>query len=940
MLRMSISKLKIMTVVALLALTIIAVPNILKLYTLYAHAQIQSGNSNYYDKIFCGDPELSKMFSCVVENVDVSQIGEFVCEYPQNSFFKEYLAIGLLSQDRFETQPKFSSQICDELIALHPDNAYFHYFKAAILLNSGESFVRDAIEEVEFANSMPFYEPSILKYQDRIIDESSYVSWTVKKTFETKAYSQYLWLILPIARGVDACDKLRMANALDGLLHRSKVAHKLMPPLDYASFNMILSQIKYQESGGDISVATDFCWSSEIVNQAKNEINRYYKDINLFTVQLLSLFILSVGFACSAVATIIPWLCKKFYYKGRYFPLGFVRWLICVLAMIIILFAFAGIAIDSALSRDFNIADFDYGIFLCACAMIGLAVFFVLGKIVSPKKVCWFGFWQKGVSLVCVAIFFSYTCFTLFKNEDRSDSILFIGAFFLICAVVWAIAAFFWPLLRRVNFKIISGSYIFQFVVLTILTSGLYIIFCKSDILIPLLMLAYLLCTVVLITAVPRSANFILVNHFVFLFSRKTRMKLHQARFVRVFGVLFFIFWVCLSVMLNITNVDVLVKESPAISTEKLLAQIGEPAQVYQERLSEMDEILSCDVINDSTARKIEKVLGLLSYEDIEATLVKIVDKDIDDVNFSTDYSINSDDKLVLFLMPRTNQERVSIYVSFLKEPDSDGALVKRAECGDKTAAKKLWGVYERVCSGEIPLNTDGYSYNRDRRFNILKLLARNGESRRVGEVLTGFMEDSEESTRTDFSYDLMFVLSSMDASKAEPLFAQYSKRMNYWISEDGELNGDLDVSNMSLADEDTATEILTRIFNREIIGKQYDWETAFKFSSNRLLGGDLEKIEVVVNASILNTIYEKFTDKSLGMFVELLDRADENMLPFVVSQLSRLGYDWSEEEIEEYSKSENDYVRLEMLLAKNTQNSKPLTALDVSRVLVNVQGK
>ncbi|UCG47061.1 MAG: hypothetical protein JSU94_16375 [Phycisphaerales bacterium] len=950
------SKIWSLALLGCLLLTVSQMPNFTTLWREYDAIRYysQSDDAATLDTSMIGpeaaaaDPEAADILGHLVSESDMDALAALVLKYPHNELFAFELANQLL--EAHDLSPQAALTMASNLITLDPRNAHYRYLKAYLLLNlPAENSFEAAISELELGNRLSDFKLSYSKYKQRVEsllgnqrkgtlktdllapDEGGFYGGLNRKLtqcIEAAAKKTDRASVLRLTRVAAAVGDTLVGNAHGpGLLMKGaliitatnylKFKHAELSPheAEQVRFHLARGKALMDIVGGNNSITMD------AIEALIAAIMTSATLLALFAFSGLFCFLTLVVALLRKHAPDVKVSFKKYIQYGSVFLCYFV--FVSLLAP----------ARESLFVISIHPApeEPDYSYLLFLVLPIALWTALRLMGLLRPchrNKLYEFGIAK---AVFCAVIWIQATLSGLADVQDWAwDRDLFpflgfTGMWFAFCLALWAALVYGWFLIRLIPYRRLVKSRGLSLILLAAFLAGLTRLLSTLNCL-PWLPLVLLIpCSAIILTHRRSSKMPLLLDALYRFFGKREEIAATRAKVLRVIPPYMIISWLILlpyvgSAAANLRRLKTVLAYPPEV-----LAALPLPDRsTYQSILDRID-FSHVDSSSLPGAIRRSQALGylpVLGPKDLPAALrqAKTAQPPAEDYD-------------LLQLMERCGPDVYDIILKSLDSPQSEYTLIARAKSGDATVKTRLLKRFDDALSELDVTNAatpERTSYRRfkprrwafSRCFGIASALAAVSEP---NEAMTRFMNvlDQIDSTawhRKELSIAFYFhnSLDSLPRPQASKLLKSSLKKTDYSDLSLRQNLSRLEDALALFADCEIAEQVFIRISESPLIrnplfpNMQANWpfeDVKEKFAN-----------PFDLTSSFRKAISPHFRKRSIPVLKNELHAEDPALVAYVVWQLTRLGYEWPDQELKQLLENEHWKVRANALLAAGKQ--------------------
>jgi hypothetical protein len=926
------------------------------------------------------DPEAGDILNYLVSKPDINEPATLVLKYPDNEFFGYELTNKLRKTDSIYPQAILNA--ANRLINANPRNAHFHYLKASILLSlHNEDDFDEAIKEIEIGNNAPEFYFAYSKYRDRL------------GTLFKKGTPGKVALRLLDHQEIESYHSINR-----NLTHRAEQAVKQSDLIGFqklTDIGLTIGEriIEHAGNSGELFVGSIFIRSmaglklKEIkppvdVEKVRFQLSRFISILDIcmeisndtwsgilkiitIVVSVLVPLMLSVYIFLFWILVFIVSLIRKQFKTVKVGFLNYFLFAVSIFYYFALLIACAAFLSDSHLGTFFlrsrYTVDGTDDVYLVALVVlitsISLWVIFWIMSLLPPydkKKL--YRFWISK-AIVCAALWIAILIVVLVPSVEYEignwQAYLYgFIAGFITCVVIWAVSIYGWFLVRLLPYRWLTRNRCVQLILIITFLAALNMLLNEVDWLQILTIFFLIPCSALIVTHKPIGKMTNLVDALFYFFSRNEQMAATRAKILCLLSPYFAFFWFVFLISLFFV-VPILSRVDNTIANP--LAGYGElplaNKSTYQAVVSKID-LRQIDPSSWKTIRRLNvpRRLLIVSPKDLSRILLQFKESGLP----LKDYNL-------LRIIGKCNSDVYDIIVDSLEQPESEKALISRAKAGDKTIKAKLEQLFDDKLSQlnlKSAVRMEGRTYIKydqiralEDCINIASALAVISEPEEAGERYIDIIEKvnnewgkiekvSEEWWQNDdlrwLAYNFYISLNFLPKQQATQVLKTYLKKTDYYdlttISELSTLSEAL----ILFADAELAEQIFKRTCEISLIEKFFDMDIRY-YGSRKTIVDEIDRPRFMA-IKLRKVISPYFHNILISELKKEIKRDNPNIRAYVVWQLTKLGYEWSGQELKQLFTDDDWKVRLNALFAMDEDTVR--TALDDENPVVRVIAK
>ena len=840
---------------------------------------------------------------------DLNSVAGRVVYYPDNSFFACML-VQLLERE-YAINPDLRLQLIERLINDDSDNAYYRYLKSLAILDAGTGeFFGRAMEEIELGNECERFGFSYELYADRVerLLEKAHFMPLSKGGIRTREYDTLSRLekrLREIIRAQGSEYSYDQSYVLEVMLSRAGewIMNGAVTTYD------ALRGARLSVPGKKVKFLHDNLPEDEI-EEARQEYTQVLakwdrlKELSYASVNKIWYFGIGV-FVCSIlVATLLilgaVWL--FFLLSGWVFGLsetrrvGFLRHVLLILSLIYFLIPGPFITPDI---WEYDEDGTYYGeVWVEYAGLVGAIVcvlvwafISLMGHVRRFEKGELSRHWV-GKGIVCIVLgllgYLGKWVVAAFIGYNTSEIYFYWTA---TCILLFTLLMFGWPFIRRINFAWVNRNHLFQLLLWNTFVACLNSVFFRQGYIVHI---ARFLCVSgsILIISYESSSKWPCGLKAVSgLFSKSEEFCSLRSRSVcLVRPYLVFFAFLILGVGFYLKTGIKEIESLEARSLAEIEKWPGDYSEAYDAILSKCGLDDGDFVGNDGiTLYSIKKFIPVLKPEDLSKVLALLKGSDV--------YSY---DQHLIELFEYCRKDVHGIIIDELENPNEESVVISRALAGDESVKSELEEYVQDIMSGkgmrgrygQIPAKQQSYGYGLGYFDNIAGAISMVYEPEEARDRLIQFINGAEtEVSNSYFPYSRGANIRLPDQQGNEVLEA-YLSRSGYdclkgfpysWGEESIRRYCDC--------------EIADNVLKVALAGERKRGEQTV-FDGDWHGGNDLGELEWGDWREPLFMVYPFISDDSVGLLREYLDAERDDLRAFVVWQLGRLGYEFSDEEV------------------------------------------
>ncbi|MHC4111441.1 MAG: HEAT repeat domain-containing protein [Planctomycetota bacterium] len=911
------------------------------------------------------DPEASDILNYLISKPDVNGLSTLVLKYPDNELFAFELSNQLLKTDA--TNPQAALNLASKLVTLKPENAHYRYLKACALLSlRTENIFEQAIDEIKRGNRCPTFEFAYSTYKKRVHTIIQETQAGTLKTSLLEPYEGHLYINLNraiskhIQEAIKSSDQLSLLRLTDisSVIGDKLIEHAEEHGILMKAFFFIISasypKLKYAKLSPDEAEQVRFQYAraaavKDIAGMVNHNIFSGMERITTVVVAsatAITIFIY-IG-ACLFIVFVVD-LIRKSAIDVKVSIKEYLQYGSCFICYLIFV-SFLSHDTDSPFIIRFNLVpEKTNHLYLLALILppILWIAFRVMSLLPAYDKKKLYRFWLIK-TIVCAAfwlvILAMVVVLTLQYGEDEEWDWLGVLYFSLFCLALWTISVYGWFLIRLLPYKQLSRNRGVQLILFVAFLAGLnqllfnykWLRYLPTFLLIP--------CSVILIVhdrsgKIPR-----LIDALYHFFGKREPITTTRKKILQLLSPYMVILW--LLFLVSIGSISLLSENLKEIVTDPLLTFKPLPManrSTYESIVKRID----FSNVDNSSLRGAMNRSNVISYFPVlgPKDLPAILEKSKKAEPPFTDWTLHE-------IMERCPPDVRDIITNSLEEPESQQSLMSRAKSGDATVKPKLERLFDDNFS-KLKLKSEDKTEGRANRryeqrrralgrcFDIISALAITSEPnetmRRFKDIFEKIDLDEFEDERLSPAYYLYKSINSLPRPQASRFFKTYLEKTGY-----SELSSKRRLSRLKDALTHFAdTDIAEQIFIRTSCASLMEQPLSLSFDFNSIPFDNFrEQLNKPRDMTIKlrKAISPYFSKSSIPILKKELNSDNPNLRAYVVWQLTKLGYEWSEQELKQLFTDKDWKVRLNTLFAMDKKSVR--TALDDENPVVRVTAK
>jgi hypothetical protein len=894
------------------------------------------------------DPEAADILAYLVSKSDIDKLAALVLKYPDNEFLAFELSDRLLRTDAISSQAPLN--LASRLVTLGPENAHYRYLKAYVLLSlRTESAAIEAIREIELGNGSSKFEFSYSGYENRVYSlldktRAGTLQTVVLRPDETRFYGGLNRRLTDHIEATiiesDQASFLRltdMAMVVGDRLIRGAERQNLL--MNGSLFILSGSHLKLKHAELSSDEAEHVRFHSARGKAVMDIVKRFIGIIVSETEMVMAVIPASAIFLTLLVFSGFFWLItlvvglirkmatdvrvsfKKYLQYGSSF--------VCYFVFISLL----SNQYESPFVIRVNLApeETDHLYLLFLILPLALWAAFRLMSLLPPydkKKL--YRFWLYK-TVACAAIYLVWLALGFYINyEEGWQELLYISS---VCSIVflilWAALIYGWFLIRLIPYKRLVKSRGVYLILAVAFLAGLTQLLIKVNFLPWLPSILLIPCSAIIIVHRRSGSMPLLVDALYGFFGKRDEIAATRAKVVRLMPPYMIISWLILLVLAGSTAAH---SRRLKTTIKDPLANLGElplaDRSTYESILSRID---FSDVDNAS-------LRGAMSRSDAFGYLSVLGPKELPAILAEARKAEPpATDADLLDLIERCGADVYDIIVESLKEPESEKALIARAKSGDTTVKATLEQLFDDTLSKLNLTNTtkpEGRPYGRfDPRRRVLRrcfdvasglafISEPNEEMTRFINILDKIDLTAWQDERLSAAYYFYNSLDSLPRLQASELLKTYLQRTDYSDLSSKDNLSKLEHALTLFADTEIAEQVFTRTSESPLIKKPLR-----PLSPSMDVNAIPERLrEQFTKPRDLAPKFRKaispyFGNSSIPLLKKQINSDNNDLRAFVVWQLTKLGYKWSDQELKKLFTDKYWKVRVNALFAADVKS-------------------
>jgi len=908
------------------------------------------------------DPEAHDILNYLISKPDINELSTLVLQYPDNEFFTLELSNQLLKTDA--TNPQAVLNLAGKLVTLKPENAHYRYLKACALLSlHTENIFEQAIDEIEIGNKTPIFEYAYSGYTERVnkILKKTKTGILTTELLEPDEDLFYNDLRSPLSHSIQSAitssDQLSLIKLTDialvvgdklienGLLGRGVffILSASIPKLKYAKISQEeVNKVRFQHAR-----------AIEIMDILGNNNRLLYYEMGtirrIAAVSAIALsFVIYLGLFWCLIFVIA--LIRKRIKDVKVSIKEYLQYGSCFVCYLIFI-SFVHHETESPFIIRFDLVpdkpDNIY-LFLLILPLVLWIAFRVMSLLPTYDRQKLYRFWLIK-AIVCAAIWLVLLSMaivlTLQQGEDYGEwDWMGVVYWSLVCMILWAISVYGWFLIRSLPYKWLAKNRGIQLILISAFLAGLNQLLINNKWLLLLPTLLLISCSAIIIVHCHTGKIPPLFDALYHFFSKRDEIAATRTKILRLISPYVVVFWLIFlvstgSIVPHLRNLNTISSDPFANVGQLPLANKSTYESIVKKiDFSNTDYASFRRTLGQS---QVKRYLSVLGSEDLSAILVKLK---------KAEHPIS--DYTLLSIMVTRGADGRDLIIDLLEDPESEQALISRAKSGDTTVKSKLERLFDdnfsklNLKSEDKPEGRANRRYDPRRRilgrcFDIASSLAAVSEP---NETMRKFMDIFEKIDSGEFkdeqlspAYYFYKSINSLPRPQAIEFLKTYLEKTGYLDLSSKRRLSSLKDTLAHFADTDIAEQIFIRTSYTPLIEQPLSLSIDF----NSIPYDDLRKKLIKprdMAIKLRKAISPYFSKSSIAILKNELNSDNPNLRAYVVWQLTKLGYEWSEQELEQLSTDEDWKIRLNTLFAMDEKAVR--TALDDENPVVRVTAK
>jgi len=895
------------------------------------------------------DPEAASMVNYLISErkffrePDINRLAVLASIYPQNEFFL-YDLCTQLSRNVDSINPAAALTIADRLISIDFDNAHYHYAKALVLLYlRSESDFHRALDELETGNKSPRLEFAYDKYRSCLDDAlgKSYMSKSYMSTFSMIECILYRRLLDSFS--MKTCSHPGLDNEYSERLRDigCGIGQKLIEQADnevklLIGANIVTSMVRQkltQQQPCPLEAKQlryQLCRSMAIEQKIRKFGGRTFigqlKALRLgaFLALALNLYVYLAGFWLLVfVVTAIRNEQRKF--RTKFFD--YILFLFSLLYYMVLVALLSrnqpGILCVTISSRLPDWTDNLHLFAIITPTVLWLAIWIM--SLLPPydrKKL--HRHWAAK-TIICATLWILSTLSTLWIAEEAITNVWQVFFFWstvlpLLFIVLWLALLYGGFLLRSLPYRKLRNNRVVQLVLAATCIAGVNKILLDINWLSRLPLVLLVSSSAVIIAHNPAGKLPKLIDALKNFFSRTNQIAATRTRILHIVCPYIFVCWIALLIfvpLLTKTLSEVEAAFDNPMAVYHPLPSADE--STYQKIVSKIN-LYASDPSSDKpdfSRSTVIRCLPMLMPHDLQPLLNRLGKS-----------SRSIDDSELLRVLDRCDRDVRAILVDNLQHPESRDALLARAKSGD-TSVK---AVLEELFQQELDPDSKTWharelkdyhleTFELSHPFEIPSALALISEPNEAAQRFLTTLKtlDSTALNRDARLSPASYLYSSLHAlprPQAAKLLKFYLTITDYSDITSGNNLTELADALSQFAGAELAEEILVRLGDAPLFEKPFDSGIGLQIVG--LPDEWADQLEKPRDRAIdlRQAISSSFSNNSIPILKEALNTDNPDLRAYVVWQLTKLGYEWSDKKLKKILADTYWKVRLNSLFA------------------------
>ena len=926
------------------------------------------------------DPETCDILNYLISKPDIHELSTLVLKYPDNELFGYELTKKLRKADPIYPQAILNA--ANRLINANPRNAHFHYLKASILLSlHNEDDFDEAIKEIEIGNNALEFYFAYSKYRDRLgtLFKKGTPGKVALRLLDHQEIESYYRLnrnlTLRAEQALKQSDLIGFQKITDiGLTIGERIiehagnAGELLAGSRFINSmaGLKLKEIKPPDDVEQVRLQLSrFIAILDIIREISSDTwSGILKLITIVVAVLVSSILPAYVFLFWILVFIVSLIRKQL----KTVKVGFLSYFLFAISLVyyfVLLIAYAVFLSDNHIGIFFlqslytrDETDDVYLVALVALILsISLWAIFWLMSLLPPcdkKKI--YRFWISK-TIICTSVWIAILILILVPSVEYEignwqEFLYGISMGLIICVVLWVVSIYGWFLVRLLPYRWLARNRCVQIILIITFLAALNILLNEIDWLQILTILLLVPCSALIVTHKPIGKMTNLVDALFYFFSRNEQMSTTRAKMLYLLSPYLVFFWLVFLISVFFV-VPILSRVDNTIVNP--LARYGElplaNKSTYQSVVSKID-LSQIDSPSWETISRlgVYNRLSISSPQDLSRILAQF-----------KDYGLPLKDYELLRIIEKCNSDVYDIIVDSLEHPESEKALVSRAKAGDKTIEAKLDQLFDDKLSklnlkNSVKMEARTYiKYDQIRGLedclNIASALAAISEPDEAGKRYLDIIEKvnnewgkiekvNKEWWKNDdlqwLAYHLYRSLNCLPKQQATYVLKTYLKKTDYY-----DLTKIRNLLNLSealtmFADTELAEQVFERTREIPLIEKFFYMDIKY-YGFPEIIVEEIDRPRFMA-IKLRKATSPYFHESLISELKKELKRDNPNIRAYVVWQLTKLGYEWSEQEFKQLFSDEDWKVRLNTLFAMDEKSVR--TALDDENPVIRVTAK
>ncbi|MGB2808596.1 MAG: hypothetical protein WBC22_12705 [Sedimentisphaerales bacterium] len=884
------------------------------------------------------DTEAADVANCLLSSnvTKVDELAALVLKYPQNDLLISRLLYKILSTDGLD--PKIADLLADRLLESQPENAYFHYLKAIVQMQttSPTDFER-VLEDIEEGNKSDVFSFPYYTYRNRIFalfEKANLNPAYFVGCLEPFEFQNQMRLATRLnEQAVQAFANRERDYGLRALHAGSVMAQKYFDNSKnllqlFVSISLCRSikstELEYAELAPNQARHVRFHLSSlKTIDDTTREKTLEYKQKTIFAL------LIGMGMLGGWVAVSIFLLCTPIFITNliRKTPKdckvkwsAHVLWIGSILYFLVLITTIALFTIEQVwfIILGYLAKKSLYLPLLCMVVSVFIWLTFWLMDYLKPyRKVSYrFTFIKSCFSITfCIAL---AAVFIMTLAYDFSWRKAFIVCLFSIgiSALLWLILMYGWWSIRKIPYRWLTKNRIIQLLLIITFFSAIFVVLEIEWL--KLILGVLLIASISIIIFHPPSEKMpSLVKGWIQFFGKSEQIATTRPKIIKLLSPYLVVFYFCFLISVHF-NSDVC-RETTTRSLDELAAFGTLPPPNWQTYYKMVDRIMTGKI----SARDSIQYLHMIEPNDLPYVLSTVKNSDPDGI----------DDRRLCELIESSTSDTLNIMLDFLDDPNSDNALINRAKAGDETVKanlllllKKKRAAFEASESNVERWNDYWDQPRLGHCFRIAGALAYISEPNENLERFLDLVENSdlarmEKGTVCPDSRDFYYSLTGLPTKHATRVLKAYLNKTDYSDLRPVKAFSWLPETLSQFADSDTAEDVFKIMCRTSPMAKPFD--TEIKGANHPIVKAIKELLSPSYEASKrLKAIAPYFDMDSINTLKDGLESTDEDLRAYTVGQLTRVGYKWSKKELEGLIQDESWKVRANIALAVSKERA------------------